>query len=107
MSSRFSYLAISILVVAVLSACDQDSGSSAPRHRTDGPAVDEAGRLIQQVKEDLADDRIGQATALMDRLLAIRSAQPLSRQVEIDRLDAMFAAERAPAAAGRSSLARP
>lgn len=97
MSRRPLHLAVSILIALAMSACDQDSGSSGRRHGE--PTAEEVGRLIQQVKDALADDRIGPAMTLMDRLLAIRPSQPPSRQLEIDRLDALFAAERAPGGA--------
>ena len=94
MSRSTSCLVFSLLIMALTSACDQDVGTSAQR-RGGEPTVDEVGLLLQQVKDGLADDRIGEALALMDRLLAIRKSQPPARQGEIDRLDAMFAAERA------------
>lgn len=97
MSHRIHRLLASLLIAALTSACDQGPGSSVGRHGTEPPATDEVGRLIQQVKDDLAGDRIGEALALMERLLDIRNSQPPTRQVEIDRLDAMFAAERLPA----------
>lgn len=95
MSPGSTRLVISLLIAVLTSACDQGSGTSAQRRGGDEPTADAVGRLIQQVKDDLADDRLAEALALMDRLLAIRTRQPPARQVEIDRLDAMFAAERA------------
>ena len=89
------------LIALTLAACDPSStptdadrvGDRQPPGRMASSRPDELGRLIDEVKDHLAEHRTAQAQAAVTRLRALKDHLPTHRQIEIDRLDAIFADE--------------
>lgn len=53
--------------------------------------LETATRLIEQFKNDLADDQLDQARAALEQLLPLKASLPVDFQQDIARLEAMFA----------------
>lgn len=88
-----------MLIALMLTACDPPPaptggdriGTPQPSGRMASSRPDELARWLDEAKDHLAENRASQAQAAMNRLRALRNSLPPERQIEIDRLDAMFA----------------
>lgn len=87
------------LIALMLTACDPPPApTAADRVETPQPSggmassrPDELARLLNETKDHLAENRTDQAQKTMNRLRMLKSSLPAERQLDIDRLDAMFA----------------
>ncbi len=88
-----------MLIALMLTACDPPPASTEgdrvgtlqPSGGMASSRPDELAGWLNEVKDHLAENRTDQAQAAMNRLRALRSSLPAERQIEIDRLDALFA----------------
>ncbi len=86
-----------LIVTLALSACEQEVNApehiSAPASNPD-QIVDEIGTEIRRIKDLLLDDQLADAERALDDLKRLRFSLPPERQIEIDRLDAVFVGAR-------------